>query len=96
MDEQRLAEQLKKTENLMDLASDPEWLAEASDYSGPVEAGVMARPYDNYLNSLTSEQHRSLRFQAQLLSVLLPELKQWIESWGLGTSWLFRSCCGEH
>ena len=84
MDEQRLAEQLKKTGNLMELASDPEWLAEASDYDGPVEAGVMTQPYYNYLNSLAPEQHRSLRFQAQLLSILLPELKQWIESWGLG------------
>lgn len=88
MDEQRLADQLKKTGNLMDLTFDPQWLAEsaAAEGDGWVEAGVMARPYYTYLKSLTHEQHRSLRLQAQLLSILLPELKQWITSWGLGLS----------
>lgn len=86
MNEQRLAEQLQKTGNLMDLTFDPEWQAEAADDDGWVEAGVMMQPYSNYLKSLTPEQHRSLRLQAQLLSILLPELEQWIESWGLGLS----------
>ncbi len=86
MDEQRLADQLKKTGNLMDLTFDPDWLAEATEDDGWVEAGVMARPYADYLKSLTPEQHRSLKFQAQLLSILLPELEQWIANWGLGQS----------
>lgn len=86
MDEQRLADQLRKTGNLMDLTFDPDWLTETAEDDGPVEAGVMTRPYYDYLKSLTHEQHRSLRLQAQLLGILLPELKQWIESWGLGLS----------
>ena len=88
MDEQRLADQLKKTGNLMDLTFDQQWLAESAEAEedGWVEAGVMVWPYYNYLKSLTQEQHRSLRLQAQLLSILLPELKQWVESWGLGLS----------
>ena len=88
MDEQRLANQLEKTGNLMDLTFDPQWLAEsaAAEGDGWVEAGVMARPYYTYLKSLTHEQHRSLRLQAQLLSILLPELEQWVASWGLGLS----------
>lgn len=86
MDEKRLAEQLKKTGNLMDLTFDPQWQAEAADDDGWVEAGSMMQPYSNYLKSLTPEQHRSLRLQAQLLAILLPELKRWVESWGLGLS----------
>jgi len=86
MDEQRLVDQLKKTGNLMDLTFDPDWLTEAAEDDGPVEAGIMTRPYHDYLKSLTHKQHRSLRLQAQLLGILLPELKQWIESWGLGLS----------
>ncbi|MBE9064382.1 hypothetical protein [cf. Phormidesmis sp. LEGE 11477] len=86
MDEQRLADQLQKTGNLMDLTFDQAWLAEAAEDDGWIEAGVMMRPYVNYLKSLTPEQNRSLRFQAKLLGILLPELKQWITSWGLGQS----------
>ena len=86
VNEQRLADQLKKTGNLMDLTFEPDWLAEAAEDGGPVEAGITARPYSNYLKSLTQEQNNSLRLQAQLLSILLPELKQWIEGWGLGLS----------
>jgi hypothetical protein len=86
MDEQRLADQLKKTGNLMDLTFDRDWLAETTEEDGWVEAGVMARPYSDYLKSLTQEQHRSLKLQAQLLSILLPELEQWIATWELGRS----------
>lgn len=86
MDEQRLADQLQKTGNLVDLTFDRDWLAEAAEDDGWVEAGAMTQPYVNYLKSLTPEQNRSLRFQAQLLSILLPELKQWVASWGLGLS----------
>lgn len=86
MDEQRLADQLQKTGNLMDLTFDPEWQAEAAEDDGWVEAGIMTQPYSNYLKSLSQEQHRSLRIQAQLLGILLPELKQWVASWGLGLS----------
>lgn len=86
MDEQRLADQFKKTGNLMDLTFDQDWLTETTEDDGLVGAGIMAQPYHNYLSSLTNEQNQSLRVQAQLLSILLPELKRWVASWGLGLS----------
>lgn len=86
MNEQKMAEQLKKSGNLMDLTSDPEWLAEADDDDGWAEAGVATIPYANYLKSLTPKHHRSLRFQTQLVMILLPELRDWIETWGVGSS----------
>ena len=86
MNEQKMAEQLKKGGNLMDLTSDPDWLAETAEDDGWVEAGVATIPYVNYLKSLTPEQHRFLRFRAQLVMILLPELRSWIETWGVGSS----------
>ena len=52
MDDQQLAEQLAKTGNLMDLTYEDDWW-EDDDWDGPVEAGLMARPYMEYLDSLT-------------------------------------------
>lgn len=86
MNEQKMAEQLKKSGNLMDLTFDKEWLAESAEDDGWVEAGVAAIPYHNYLKSLTQEQHRFLRFRARLVMILLPELRCWLETWGLGLS----------
>lgn len=81
-----MAEQLKKTGNLMDLTSDPEWLAETAEDDGCVEAGVATIPYVNYLKSITPEQHRYLRSRTQLLMILLPELRGWVGTWGVGSS----------
>lgn len=86
MNEQMMAEQLKNSGNLMDLTFSQEWLEEAAEDDGWVEAGVTVLPYHNYLKSLTQEQHRCLRVRAQLASILLPELRQWVETWGLGLS----------
>jgi len=86
MNEQKMAEQLKKSGSLMDLTFDQEWLEGAAEDDGWVEAGVAAIPYYNYLKSLTQEQHRFLRFRARLVMILLPELRRWVETWGLGLS----------
>ena len=85
MDDQRLAEQLRKTGNLLDLTYEDDWW-ESDDWDGPVEAGGMAIPYVAYLDSLTPEQHRFLRWRMRLFSILYPELKEWIQSWELGRS----------
>jgi hypothetical protein len=86
MDDQRLAEQLAKTGNLMDLTYNDDWWADVEHDDGRVEAGEMAKPYVAYIDSLTPEQHRSLRQQMRLFSILYPELKAWIQSWELGCS----------
>ncbi|NEP58715.1 MAG: hypothetical protein F6K31_17140 [Symploca sp. SIO2G7] len=86
MDDKRLAEQLAKTGKLMDLTYDDDWWADVEHDDGRVEAGEMAKPYVAYLDSLTPEQHRSLRQQMRLFSILYPELKTWIQSWELGRS----------
>lgn len=85
MDDQRLAEQLAKTGNLMDLTYEDDWW-EADDWDGPVETGLMAKPYIEYLESLTPEQHQFLRWRMRLFSILYPELHEWVQSWQLGHS----------
>lgn len=84
----QLEERLAKAKALLEQPCDEQWIAETIEIEGDswCEAGLIAKPYAEYLQSLTPEQHRSLRLQAQLLSILLPELKQWVITWGLGLS----------
>ncbi|MGD1952666.1 MAG: hypothetical protein ACFB14_23925 [Leptolyngbyaceae cyanobacterium] len=88
MDEQKLAEQLAKTGNLMDLCSGEEWLneIETAEDDGWIEAGVMMKPYVEYLKSRTPEQIKVQFRQMRIQSILLPELHNWLQSWGLGIS----------
>ena len=86
MDNQQLAEQLTKTGNLMDLTYEDDWWANVEQDDGWVEAGSMAKPYLEYLKSLSPQQHQFLRRRRQLFSILLPELKEWLQSWELGRS----------
>ena len=60
MDEQKLAEQLAKTGNLMDLCSGEEWLNEiaTAEDDGWIDAGVMMKHYVEYLTSRTTEKHQ--------------------------------------
>ncbi|MEM9121533.1 MAG: hypothetical protein AAGD09_27205 [Cyanobacteria bacterium P01_F01_bin.56] len=46
----------------------------------------MAIPYIKYLESLTPEQHRFLRWRMRLFSILYPELQEWLQTWELGCS----------
>ena len=62
MDDQRLAEQLRQTGNLLDTLNEDDWW-EGDNWDGLTEAGVMAIPYVRYLESLTPEQHRFLRWR---------------------------------
>ncbi len=88
MDEQKLAEQLAQTGNLMDLCSGEEWLneIESAEEDGWIEAGVMMKPYAEYLKSRTPEQIKAQFRQMRIQSILLPELHNWMQSWGLGIS----------
>ncbi len=90
MNDAILAEQLRKTGNLMDLLNDEAWVREAdADHAseeGPVEAGLGLQPYVDLLKNAAPEALQQQRWTVQVLSILLPELKGWLESWQLGRS----------
>lgn len=90
MDDATLTQQLAKTGDLMDLFNDEMWLQEALDenaeYDGPVEAGLALKPYVEALAKVPPEAFRRQRHQVEVLSILLPELDTWLQSWNLGRS----------
>ena len=90
MDDAILAQQLAKTGDLMDLFNDEMWLREALDdnaeYDGPVEVGLALKPYVEALAKVPPEAFRRQRRQVEVLSILLPELRTWLQSWDLGLS----------
>ncbi|MBE9136419.1 hypothetical protein IQ254_04255 [Nodosilinea sp. LEGE 07088] len=90
MNDAILAEQLRKTGNLMDLLNDEAWVREAdADHAseeGTVEAGLGLQPYVELLKNASPEALQRLRWTVRVLSILLPELKGWLESWQLGRS----------
>ena len=85
-----LAEQLRKTGNLMDLLNDEAWVREAdadrASEEGTVEAGLGLQPYVELLKEASTEALQRQRWYVRVLSILLPELKGWLESWQLGRS----------
>jgi len=90
MNDAILAEQLRKTGNLMDLLNDEAWVREAdADHAseeGPVEAGLGLLPYVEFFKEASPEAQQRQRWYVRVLSILLPELKGWLESWQLGRS----------
>ena len=88
IDDSTREEQLAKVNALLNAPCDEEWIAETERIEGDgwIEAGVMAKPYVEYLKSLTPEQNRFLRWRMRLFSILYPELKAWLQSWELGQS----------
>ena len=86
MDDRMLAEQLAKTGNLMDLCSGDAWLQEIEDSEddGWIEAGVTMKPYGELLKAASPEALKRQRRYMRILSILFPELKRWLASWGLG------------
>nr|WP_238718285.1 hypothetical protein [Petrachloros mirabilis] len=90
MNDAILAEQLRKTGNLMDLLNDEAWVREAdADHASeeePVEAGLGLHPYVELLKNASPEALQQQRWTVRVLSILLPELKAWLESWQLGRS----------
>ena len=85
MNDAILAEQLRKTGNLLDLLNDDDWVRSA-DEEDFVEAGLGLQPYVDLIQRASLEALRRQRWYVRVLSILLPELKQWLESWQLGRS----------
>lgn len=90
MNDAILAEQLRKTGNLMDLLNDEAWVretdADRASEEGTVEAGLGLQPYVDLLKEASPETLQRQWWYVRVLSILLPELKGWLESWQLGRS----------
>lgn len=90
MDEQRRAEPLQIADEQMRRLNDIEWLKQhpAAEIEGDgwVEAGNGLQPYVASLKRLSAQEMRTIKAQARVLSILLPVLRNWIASWGLGAS----------
>jgi hypothetical protein len=85
MDEQALIEQFAKTGNLLDILNDDAW-HDLDDWDGPTEAGLGLVAYVRQLEALPAEAYRHQRWYVQLLSILWPALRTWLQSWDLGLS----------
>ncbi|MEM1310419.1 MAG: hypothetical protein AAGF98_13170 [Cyanobacteria bacterium P01_H01_bin.153] len=85
MNDAILAEQLRKTGNLIDLLNNDNWVREA-DEEDFVEAGLGLQPYVDLIKEASPETLRRQRWYVQVLSILLPEMKEWLASWQLGRS----------
>lgn len=90
MDDETLSQQLAKTGNLLDLLNDEAWLQETeaieAECGGQVEVGLDLKSYVEQLATVPPSAFRQQRRRVQLLSILLPELKAWLQSWELGLS----------
>ena len=88
MKDEILTQQLKKTGNLMDLLNDEAFVREAAaietECGGAVEAGLGLRSYVAQIEAASPEALKQQRQSVKALSILLPELRQWIEGWQLG------------
>ena len=81
MNDAILAEQLRKTGNLMNLLNDKAWVREAdgdhASEEGIFAAGLGLQPYVELLKVASLEALQRQRWYVWVLSVLLPELKGW-------------------
>ena len=91
MDERKLAEQLAKTGDLMDLCRDEAWVEEAAriedECNGRVEAGLAVKAYAaaKYDPALSDVRH-NMRRRMRLQSILFSELSLWVEEWEIGAA----------
>lgn len=76
---------LTTTGDLIDQFNQTEW-NDVDDWEGPTEAGLGLKAYVEQLEAVSQEKYQRQRRQVELLSILWPELKKWIESWNLGLS----------
>ena len=88
MNDEILIQQLKKTGNLMDLYQNESFVREAAaieaDCGGTVEAGLGLRNYVAQVEAASPKALKRQRQAVKALSILLPELRQWLEGWQLG------------
>ncbi|MEL6456116.1 MAG: hypothetical protein AAFQ40_15545 [Cyanobacteria bacterium J06623_5] len=97
MNEQRRAEPMQIADEQMRQLNDIEWLkqhpADEIEGDGWVEAGNGLQPYVAALKRLSAQDMKTIKAQARVLSMLLPVMRNWMESWGLGAS--FEAVCIE-
>ena len=90
MDEQRRDEQLQIADEQMRQLNDIDWLRQhpAAEIEGDgwVEAGNGLQPYVAALKQLSTQDMRTIKAQARVLSMLLPVLRDWMAAWELGAS----------
>lgn len=90
MNDEILAQQLSETGDLLDLLTNDVWMRETeaveAECDGKIEAGLGLESYVEQLSTISPVSLRQQRRQTKLISILLPELKKWIQSWGLGLS----------
>lgn len=88
MDELSLADQLAKADELLYQPCDETWIADTSRIEGDgyIEAGSIMQPYVDRLKAASPEDFKRQRRYMRLLSILLPELKTWLQTWELGRS----------
>lgn len=71
----------------MDACQTEAWLKEAvaieKEFGEPA-AGVIAQAEYEALKALTPEQHKTMRRNMRIQSILFVELQQWMEQWGVG------------
>lgn len=88
MKDKILTQQLKKTGNLMDLLNDEAFVREAAaietECGGAVEAGLELKSYVAQIEAASPEALNRQRQSVKVLSILLSELRQWLEGWQLG------------
>ena len=74
MNDAILAEQLRKTGNLLDLLNDEAWIREAdadrASEEGTVEAGLGLQPYVELLKHASPEALQRQRWYVRVLSIL--------------------------
>ncbi|MEO1404435.1 MAG: hypothetical protein AAFV72_24725 [Cyanobacteria bacterium J06635_1] len=88
MEDPVLVEQLAKANAELYRPCDDEWIAETVHIEGDgwIEAGVLAKPYVAMLKAAPPDAFKRQLWYVRLLSILLPELKIWLQSWDLGLS----------
>lgn len=90
MDEQRRADPLQIADEQMRQLNDIDWLRQhpAAEIEGDgwVEAGNGLQPYVAALKQLSTQDMRTIKAQARVLSMLLPVLRDWMAAWELGAS----------
>lgn len=99
MNDEMLAQQWAKTGNLMDALTDEAWWTETNvieaESGGWVEAGSDLRGYVDQLKAASPKVFEAQATQVKRLSILLPALDIWLQSWELGLSFDAVQCVAQ-
>ena len=88
MDNKLSPQPVEHYSDLVAQLNDPVWLKQNAEIEGNgwVEAGSGLQGYVELLKAVTPEAFREQKRQVRALSMLLPVLHDWMESWELGAS----------